>query len=198
MLNMGYHVNNLTGIAMYRGTESGIIFAQQLGRVLSSGSDKPSLVFDFVDNIHRESFYQVLNKQRKSTQQKQKRREKLLIKLHNNTITDEEKKELETLMTDMGANCKRWWTHANDLMPEDLIATGHEATYRELIAKTVAEPISMRCRQAWARWVEQGGDDSVMQRDIILAKLPPEFVPLEPFCRLKNVSVNQVLVEMGL
>ena len=196
MLNMGYHVNDLSGIGMYRGTESGIIFAQQLGRVLSSGSDKSAIVFDFVDNIHRESMYQVLNKTKKSTKARQARRDELQAKLQDGTITEPEKKELEDLIRTMSST--RWWTHANDLTPEDLIATGHEATYRELIAKTVAEPIAMRCRQAWARWKEQGGDDSVMTREAILGKIPPEFVPLEPFCRLKNVTVNQVLREMGL
>ena len=197
MLNMGYHVDNLTGIGMYRGTASGIIFAQQLGRVLSSGSNKSAIVFDFVDNIHRESVYQVLGKKARLTQIKQARRDELILKQSNGTISEKESQELSNLINSMGTRSK-WWTHANDLIPEDLITTGHEASYRELIAKTVAEPIAMRCRQAWVRWKEQGGDDSVMTREAILEKIPPEFVPLEPFCRLKNVTVNQVLKEMGL
>lgn len=197
MLNMGYHVNNLTGIGMYRGTQSGIVFSQQLGRVLSTGADKPAIVFDFVDNLHRESVYQVLGRKARLTQERQVRRSELRKKEKEGTITEEEKKELDHLIKVMSGSTK-WWTHANDLMPEDLITAGHMATYRELIAKTVAEPIAMRCRQAWARWKEQGGDDSVMTRDAILSKVPPKFVPLEPFCRLKNVTVNQVLKEMGL
>lgn len=66
------------------------------------------------------------------------------------------------------------------------------------IAKTVAEVVSMRCRQAWARWVEKGGDASVMTREYILGQEAPQAVPLPPFCRLKNVSVNAVLDEMGV
>lgn len=57
MLNLGYHVNDLTGIVMYRATKSDIIYIQQLGRALSSGSDTESIVFDVVDNLHRKAVY---------------------------------------------------------------------------------------------------------------------------------------------
>ena len=86
----------------------------------------------------------------------------------------------------------------NTIFANDLIVTSYEATYRELIGKTVAEAISMRCRQAWARWLEKGGDNSIMTKEFILGQKPPEAVPLSPFCRLKNVSVNAVLDEMGV
>ena len=79
-----------------------------------------------------------------------------------------------------------------------LVADVYEATYREIIAKTIAEVISMRCRQAWARWIEKGGDASVMTREYILGQIAPQAVPLPPFCKLKNVSVNAVLDEMGI
>lgn len=57
MLNMGYHVNDLTGIIMYRVTNSQIIFQQQFGRVLTSDRGKHGLIFDVVDNLHRKSLY---------------------------------------------------------------------------------------------------------------------------------------------
>lgn len=57
MINMGYHVDTLSGILMYRGTSSNIIYTQQFGRALSSGSDKASLVFDVVDNLHRKAIF---------------------------------------------------------------------------------------------------------------------------------------------
>ena len=51
---------------------------------------------------------------------------------------------------------ERWWKFCNDFGPEDLYATGHEATYRELIAKAVAEPLAQRCKRAqeehFKRW----------------------------------------------
>ena len=84
------------------------------------------------------------------------------------------------------------------LTQEDLIVTGHEATTKELIAKVVAEVEAMPCRQAWARWVEKGGDTSLMTRDWILGQLPPEAVPLAPFCRAKNVAIEAVLELMGV
>ena len=57
MLNMGYHVNDLTGIVMYRGTSSSTIYIQQLGRALSTGSENACIVFDVVDNLHRKAVY---------------------------------------------------------------------------------------------------------------------------------------------
>lgn len=65
MLNLGYHVDDLTGIMMYRCTASSIIFAQQLGRALSSGSDRRCLVFDIVDNLHRKSIFTLSKKGRR-------------------------------------------------------------------------------------------------------------------------------------
>lgn len=73
MMNMGYHVNSLTGVVMYRGTQSGIIYTQQLGRVLSSDSDNAGIVFDLVDNLHTESMYQVLGRPTGATIWKRKR-----------------------------------------------------------------------------------------------------------------------------
>lgn len=202
MMNLGYHVDDLTGIVMYRGTSSGIIFSQQLGRVLSSSSLDSGIVFDVVDNIHREAMYDVIGKLPSSTLKKkkrleflQKKNEKLLAE--GKCLSDKEQKELDELLKSID-KAPNWWESANNLLPEDLIATGHEATYRELIAKTVAEPVSMRCRQAFKRWKERGGNDNPFTREHILSQKAPQAVPLSPFCELKQVSVNAVLAEMGL
>ena len=50
MLNMGYHVDDLSGIVMIRGTRSSIVYWQQVGRCMSVKADKPALIFDFVCN----------------------------------------------------------------------------------------------------------------------------------------------------
>lgn len=63
MMNMGYHVDDLTGIIMYRGTKSGTVYIQQLGRILSSGASNAGIVIDVVDNIHQHSVYRVLDGQ---------------------------------------------------------------------------------------------------------------------------------------
>ena len=76
MINMGYHVPSLTGIVMYRGTHSATVFAQQLGRALAAGGEKPCIVFDIVDNLHRKSLYETYKKteatkrKRKATERK--------------------------------------------------------------------------------------------------------------------------------
>lgn len=200
MMNMGYHVSNLTGIVMYRGTHSGNIYTQQLGRALNSGNSHAGIVFDVVDNIHRESIYSVLGRERNETTEcriKWKKLEKKAEKIGKDKLSDEEKKELKRLRKRFAnENENRWWTNANKLEPEDLVATGHEATYRQLIAKTVAEPISMRCRQAYAHWKEQGGDDSTFTPAYVMSRQAPDAVPLSPFARCKNVSIAAVLNEI--
>lgn len=58
MLNLGYHLRNITGIVMLRNTSSNIIYTQQYGRVLDSGdTEHNKIVFDFVDNISRRAIY---------------------------------------------------------------------------------------------------------------------------------------------
>ena len=211
MLNMGYHVSDLTGILMYRGTYSSIIYMQQLGRALSTGDAVPKVVFDIVDNIHRKSTYAMLSEQYQSsdilTDEEKAEYIELVNKTNDKTIrgrsiplTPEETTRLIELsrMIKYANDVNMGKRGCNTLTPEDLIVTKYAATYRELIAKTVAEPISMRCRQAWSRWLEKGGDASKMNREYILAQQAPKAVPLAPFCRLKNVSINAVLDEMGV
>lgn len=50
MLNMGYHVDDITGIIMLRNTKSQIIYTQQLGRCQSVNAIEPPIIFDFVNN----------------------------------------------------------------------------------------------------------------------------------------------------
>lgn len=58
-VNMGYHVDDISGIIMYRGTSSNIIFVQQFGRALSVNSKKRALIIDIVDNIHRKAVFDI-------------------------------------------------------------------------------------------------------------------------------------------
>ena len=211
MLNMGYHVSDLTGIIMYRGTYSSIIYMQQLGRALSTGDAVPRVVFDVVDNIHRKSTYTMLSEQYQESEFITEAEKAEYIELVNRThdkdkngkpikLTAEESTRLIELrrLLKYDNDMKLGKRGCNTLTPEDLIVTKYAATYRELIAKTVAEPISMRCRQAWSRWLEKGGDASVLTRDYILSQKAPKAVPLAPFCKLKTVSINAVLDEMGI
>ncbi|GHV39941.1 hypothetical protein FACS189490_04330 [Clostridia bacterium] len=55
MLNVGVHVENISGVMMFRPTISPIIYKQQLGRALSASKTKDPIVFDLVNNF--ESLY---------------------------------------------------------------------------------------------------------------------------------------------
>lgn len=178
MLNVGYHVNDLTGILMYRGTHSNTIYSQQLGRALSSGSNKSGLVFDIVDNIHRLAVYDLNVSDRVIKRESNKMKESVRsLGMHLNTegvVVDENENPMPFVVEngkvlDMVGNetnltltfdgekaeiiCNNDYTpnpaqfNCNKISRDDIIATAHEAEYRELIAKLVAEPISHRCKQ---------------------------------------------------
>ena len=51
MLNVGYHVNHITGLIFKRWTASNQIYLQQLGRCLSADSDNIPIVFDYVNAL---------------------------------------------------------------------------------------------------------------------------------------------------
>lgn len=57
MLNEGVHVADVDGVILFRPTVSPIIYKQQIGRALSSGSDKTPVIFDVVNNI--ENLYSI-------------------------------------------------------------------------------------------------------------------------------------------
>ena len=57
MLNMGYHVSDITGVIMLRSTRSDIIYKQQIGRCLSVKAEYPALIFDLVDNISIKPYF---------------------------------------------------------------------------------------------------------------------------------------------
>lgn len=102
-----------------------------------------------------------------------------------------------------------WMSRLNtDAFPEQKTMTkdDYEASYRELIAKTVAESKSMRCRQAWARWLEVRAQENrpfnnhgkPFTHKEILDMTPPNDIPLPPFCYAKQVSIDAVLDEMNV
>lgn len=60
MLNMGYHVDSVTGVGLCRATDSSIIFMQQIGRCINTVDvdPEPKIIFDFVDNLSRSAVYE--------------------------------------------------------------------------------------------------------------------------------------------
>lgn len=129
MLNMGYHVDNISGVIMYRTTDSSIIFLQQLGRCISTVDvdDTPKIVFDFVDNINRPAVYEVGKKVKRSNKsEKPDVTEKDLIE--NNCFTK-----------------------------EDVIAVSHVAGYKQLCKKIEQEPKEILSKRAYWKFRQFGG-----------------------------------------
>ena len=58
-INMGYHVDDINGIMMMRGTRSDIIYKQQIGRCMSITSEITPIVFDMVNNKSRKPYYKI-------------------------------------------------------------------------------------------------------------------------------------------
>ena len=184
MLNLGYHVD-ITGIFMYRGTSSNIIFSQQFGRALSAGSKHPALVFDLVDNINRPAVFELKAKREiRRTKRKSKTTQQyttktdfvlsddkttiLLPNAHNNgyinagyhldennDIVDNFTGEItsfeydETTGNIYNNNPENGKIDVNKITEECLIATDHDATYRQIIKKITAEPMVQRCKSAF-------------------------------------------------
>ena len=204
MLNMGYHVDDLTGIVMYRGTYSSTIYIQQLGRVLSTGTNNQCIVFDIVDNLHRKSFFCL--SEEAAGRRKKKHGQKITdgssgagdMDLEHEVADDKLVTDDDSIIPvdDSGETpSESWWHHCNDLTPEDLIATAHEAEYRELIRKAVAEQILQRVKRAYEehykRWVALNGlPYPASAEDLLDKKLCP---PLAPYARWQQVTVEQVL-----
>ena len=57
MLNEGVHIDDIAGVILFRPTVSPIIYKQQIGRALSAGSKKSTVIIDVVNNI--ENLYSI-------------------------------------------------------------------------------------------------------------------------------------------
>lgn len=175
MVNMGYHVNDITGILMYRCTKSDIIYGQQLGRAFSSGNPNPPIVFDVVDNLHRKGVFDLLPQKAKAVPTSKRRNTTVSCGWHvdsKGVIVDQDGDEAPLVLKDgnvydnqgnltnfvvapngeikddekyrpSGMKC-----NVNTITEEDVIMEMTESTYRELIAKLVAESVHQRCKMA--------------------------------------------------
>ena len=57
MLNEGVHVEDVSGVILFRPTVSPIVYKQQIGRALSASKEKDPVIFDIVNNI--ENLYSI-------------------------------------------------------------------------------------------------------------------------------------------
>jgi len=80
MISEGYHVKGLDGVIMMRPTYSPTVFTQQMGRGLTVGNDKKTVILDLVNNFDSCKIIEDLTekmkqyKDRKGTDEKEKRK----------------------------------------------------------------------------------------------------------------------------
>jgi len=252
MINMGYHVDDLTGIIMYRLTKSSIIYIQQLGRALSAGNNNKSVVFDVVDNLHTKAAYNI-GKRKPSRSKvvdnvnppKNKHAANTLIidrednKVYRNNVTPEgEIEKIETpwhLDTKTDRIVDNHGKETNKIIIDDNIVidasspenqaikdnvnnfsercfdlVGYMATYREFIAKAVAEPMTQRCKYAlelhFKSWCMQhkvpypiSDDDLVNLFNLDKNDFYKEFVKIIKANKIAyNLQDAKVLLQMGV
>lgn len=144
MMNLGYHVNNLTGIIMYRCTSSNIVYIQQLGRALFS--HKRGIIIDVVNNIGRKALYDNYLRSEEISYKERLKKEEILNGTWEDTyvITTNEGEELSIPKEyyydkDSGQILRKWTRNCNSLRPDDYIVTGVEASRKQLEKKVIAE-----------------------------------------------------------
>jgi len=144
MLNFGYHVESLSGILMYRCTNSNIIYNQQLGRSLFN--KKHGIVIDVVNNIGRKALYDNYVRNEEISYKKRVKTEQIINGTYEDTYTikDNEGNEIEISKDyyydkDTGTIMKKWTRHCNSLSEQDYLLTGVEASRKQLEQKVIAE-----------------------------------------------------------
>ena len=144
MLNVGYHVDDLTGILMYRCTTSNIIYVQQLGRALFS--NKHGIIIDVVNNIERKALYDNYYRDDEVSYANRMKNEQIANGTWSDTytVTNNEGEEIEldkSLRYDKetGEIRTKWHRYASLPQKEDYIIAGIEADRKKIEKKVIAE-----------------------------------------------------------
>ena len=144
MLNVGYHVDDLTGVVMYRCTTSNIVYIQQLGRALSS--KKHGIIIDVVNNIGRKALYDNYVRNEEVSYKSRQRIQEIVNGTYKNTyiVLDNNGNELEIDKNyyydrDTGNVVQKWTRFCNALSKDDYLVSGVEATRKQLEKKVIAE-----------------------------------------------------------
>ena len=144
MLNFGYHVDSLSGILMYRCTNSSVIYNQQLGRSLFN--KKHGIILDIVNNIGRKAVYDNYVRKDEISYKKRIKNEQILNGTYEDTYTviDNNGEEIEIgkdyyYDKDSGTIMKKWTRLCSSLSVDDYIVTGVEASRKQLEQKVIAE-----------------------------------------------------------
>ncbi len=76
MLNEGVHVRGVSGVILFRETESPIIYKQQVGRALTTGTQSTPLILDVVNNFGSLSSYGTIQSEMDAAVQRLRREER--------------------------------------------------------------------------------------------------------------------------
>lgn len=144
MLNVGYHIDDLTGIVMYRCTNSNIVYIQQLGRALSG--KKHGIILDVVNNIGRKALYDNYVRSEETPYKAVVKNQQILDGTYTDTytVTTNSGEELEISKDyyydkDTDQVVRKWHRNCNSLLKDDLLVTGVEATRKQIEKKVIAE-----------------------------------------------------------
>lgn len=152
MLNMGYHIDDLTGVVMLRSTSSNIIYKQQLGRCLSVASTNVPIIFDFVNNINKGFIYSDI-------QNKTENKNPSLVK--NSRLNDIQADDL--IITDKLANYRAIIGKMLSDLGKNTIETAvdlytNKSMPLKVLAKWTGIPPTILCRELTKRGIEVDED----------------------------------------
>ena len=177
ILSHGVHIPELAFIAMYRETNSGLVYSQQFGRAIDSGSGVPSIIFDVVDNLHRPSIYRE-DKGATITDDDLARWEELNNLLLRQGVSDlsdidsvltaEEASEYRRLSklikvnmgkdgnveSDDSAEDTPWYYRVNDIMEGDVIVVSGSASARDIVRKVDGYSLRAQANRAYKMWIK--------------------------------------------
>ena len=177
ILSHGVHIPELAFIAMYRETNSGLVYSQQFGRAIDSGSGVPSIIFDVVDNLHRPSIYRE-DKGATITDDDLARWEELNNLLLRQGVSDlsdidsvltaEEASEYRRLSKLIKVNmCEDgkdesgegtedipWYYRVNDITDKDVIVVSGSASAMDIIRKVDGYSLRAQANRAYKMWIK--------------------------------------------
>jgi superfamily II DNA or RNA helicase len=118
ILNEGLHVNDISGIFLFRRTISANIYLQQIGRAVSVGSNINPIIFDFVqncENISELSLNRDIDEARRKMNKKRNQVNLKDIFLLNNIITKDYTKNFFDIIEKLKDNSEPWNIKFNQL-----------------------------------------------------------------------------------
>lgn len=150
MINMGYHVDNITGIMMLRATKSEITFYQQLGRAIAVNASHNPIVIDSVNNIYEEFWFKKNAKSRNTDNdgetKKRKENDNIKIDIKYLKSYDAFEQFMQRFCTDEDNSeaIELEFLYNDRQMPLFILASYKNMTCKELVEKLINYKIRLR------------------------------------------------------